>query len=334
MCIRDSINAEYGEQLQQAMVRTQVTIWKCLDVGGEVLTVGFAVFDIIMDVWIASTYYSDGRTGFFRLSLGLLGVAQVSYTFLFVFLFTPHEISNWKKAGWALVVLPFAQLVPLVVWLISMDFKTVNQLLRDLNMIKKSQPHRLENEDQLAYNIRCKLSSHIGFLVEACVEAVPQSVLQLVAMQHAGQANMLSVLSIVLSVCCLASKGYVASFSLHFRTFCFNIICFGADVVGLFATAAWLSTPTELSPIGAAWCAMWFKLAISCAALYGCAFGWFVSRTQAHNNYKDLRTLLTRPPWLSLTDRHVRLTIENAFTGTGFTAIGLFPFIVLSNPSV
>eukprot|EP00656_Telonema_subtile_P012366 TRINITY_DN16220_c0_g1_i6.p2 TRINITY_DN16220_c0_g1~~TRINITY_DN16220_c0_g1_i6.p2 ORF type:complete len:314 (+),score=57.14 TRINITY_DN16220_c0_g1_i6:88-1029(+) len=231
MCIRDSINAEYGEQLQQAMVRTQVTIWKCLDVGGEVLTVGFAVFDIIMDVWIASTYYSDGRTGFFRLSLGLLGVAQVSYTFLFVFLFTPHEISNWKKAGWALVVLPFAQLVPLVVWLISMDFKTVNQLLRDLNMIKKSQPHRLENEDQLAYNIRCKLSSHIGFLVEACVEAVPQSVLQLVAMQHAGQANMLSVLSIVLSVCCLASKGYVASFSLHFRTFCFNIICFGADVV-------------------------------------------------------------------------------------------------------
>ena len=55
--------------------------------------------------------------------------------------------------------------------------------------------------------MQCKVESHMGFLVEACVEAVPQSVLQLVAMQHAGEANALSVLSIVLSICCLASKG-------------------------------------------------------------------------------------------------------------------------------
>merc|ERR1719311_1725325 len=110
--------------------------------------------------------------------------------------------------------------------------------------LKRSDPPRIRTgEDLTLFKMRCKLMSHIGFLVEACVEAVPQSVLQLVAMQHAGEANLFSVLSIVLSISCLASKGYVAAFSVHFKTFVFNGICIAVDILGIFATAAWLSTP-------------------------------------------------------------------------------------------
>ena len=84
---------------------------------------------------------------------------------------------------------------------------------------------------ELRHVWQCKVVAHVGFLVEACVEAIPQSVLQLVAMQHAGEVSFFSVLSIILSISCLASKGYIASFSVHFRTFVFNALCIAADVV-------------------------------------------------------------------------------------------------------
>jgi hypothetical protein len=124
-----------------------------------------------------------------------------------------------------------------------MEFPPARELTRYFQLQGESGPTKKDGEDPLLYHIRCKVHSHIGFLVEACVEAVPQSILQLVAMQQAGVPDYLSVLSIVLSISCLASKGYVLAFSVHFRTFVFNGICISADVIGMFAAASWLSSP-------------------------------------------------------------------------------------------
>eukprot|EP00656_Telonema_subtile_P004229 TRINITY_DN1191_c0_g1_i3.p1 TRINITY_DN1191_c0_g1~~TRINITY_DN1191_c0_g1_i3.p1 ORF type:complete len:370 (-),score=56.38 TRINITY_DN1191_c0_g1_i3:72-1181(-) len=272
-----------------------ISIWSCLDAAGDMLTVGFAVFDIIMDVWIAYTYYCDGRTGFLKLGLGLLGIAQISYAFLFVVVFCSGGQSTLQGIFWFFVVLPFGQLVPLFVYAESLDFEWLDAKLRSLGLSSSQTPRRCHTEDLMMYKIRCKVVSHIGFLVEACVEAVPQSVLQLVAMQHAGEANALSVLSIMLSISCLASKGYVASFSIHFRTFVFGAMCVAADVLNMFASAAWLSSPAVLTPAAASACSCWVHLASLTAIFLGVFALLIALREQCKQHWDDWSRVFWTP---------------------------------------
>jgi len=220
-------------------------IWGALDILSDIFTVCFAMCDILMDTWIAYTYYTEGRTGFFYISVALLMLAQICYASLFICTFAETK-SGWTQLWIFLCVLPFGQLVPLLVYVESLHLEWFEEWILWFGFDTTSSPVIQPGEDFMLYRIRCKVMSHIGFLVEACVEAVPQSVLQLVAMQHAGEANLFSVLSIVLSISCLASKGYVAAFSVHFKTFVFNGICIAVDILGIFATAAWLSTPKAL----------------------------------------------------------------------------------------
>eukprot|EP00656_Telonema_subtile_P004222 TRINITY_DN1191_c0_g1_i15.p1 TRINITY_DN1191_c0_g1~~TRINITY_DN1191_c0_g1_i15.p1 ORF type:complete len:521 (-),score=95.54 TRINITY_DN1191_c0_g1_i15:72-1634(-) len=180
------------------------------------------------------------------------------------------------------------------------------------------------------FKIRCKIISHIGFLVEACVEAVPQSVLQLVAMQHTGQANGLSVLSIVLSICCLASKGYVASFSIHFRTFVFSGMCIAADVLNMFATAAWLSSPAVLTSTATAACACWVRLGCLTAALIGATGLSMVVKVHSEV-YWEAWSDLVRSLGLSLVflQRPATDLAWDMLCGSGIISLGVFPALVM-----
>jgi hypothetical protein len=61
-----------------------------------------------------------------------------------------------------------------------------------------------------------------GFLVESVVEAVPQSILQMVAMVVSGQVSAISVFSVVTSMVSVASHGLMVSYSIDRPTFVFN----------------------------------------------------------------------------------------------------------------
>ena len=69
-----------------------------------------------------------------------------------------------------------------------------------------------------------------GFLVEALVEAIPQCSLQVAAVVLASDASALNVFSILLSLAVIASKGWLAAYSLHRPTFVFNSLAIAADV--------------------------------------------------------------------------------------------------------
>merc|ERR1712166_324879 len=230
-----------------------------LDLCGEAFTVGFAVFDIVMDMWIAYGFYADNRMTLFYTSLLFLAIAQLCYTTLFVC--TYGNRWNFVKSSVVFaVVLPFGQMVPLLIYADNVGFEPIVKMRKALGLSGEKHPTIRDGEDLMLYHIRCKLHSHIGFLLEACVEAVPQSILQLIAMQQTGQPELLSVLSIILSISCLASKGYVAAFSVNFRTFVFNGICIAADTLGIFATVSWLSGGSSSSIVAAA-CGWWYWLA-------------------------------------------------------------------------
>merc|ERR1719461_829598 len=87
---------------------------------------------------------------------------------------------------------------------------------------------------------RSSIGRTLVFLVEAFVEAVPQCILQTVAVITIGRATSLNILSILISIIVIASKSFLVSYSISRPTFVFNLFCITADIFGLFATATWL----------------------------------------------------------------------------------------------
>lgn len=97
-----------------------------------------------------------------------------------------------------------------------------------------------EGGDMLWGYIQSKYQSHAGFLAEALAEAIPQCVLQTIAVITMGQASPLFLVSILTSVTVIGSKGYLVSYSIHRPSFVFNFCCILADMFCLFALCAWL----------------------------------------------------------------------------------------------
>lgn len=83
-------------------------------------------------------------------------------------------------------------------------------------------------------------SNALVYSYKALAEAIPQCMLQTVAIISAGEATPLFVVSIITSIVVIASKGYLISYSIHRTTFLFNFICIIADVFGLFAILSWV----------------------------------------------------------------------------------------------
>ena len=144
-------------------------------------------------------------------------------------------------------MLPFGQFVPFLAWIESFEFKWVDDLFRFLNLYTKdtdtadaTREFEEAGGDLLYDYIQKKFYSHGGFLVEALAEAIPQSILQTIAVLYFGEPSPLFIVSIFVSICVISSKGYLISYSMHRPTFVFNFICIFADVLCMFATVCWL----------------------------------------------------------------------------------------------
>lgn len=80
-----------------------------------------------------------------------------------------------------------------------------------------------------------------GFLIESVLEAIPQSILQMVFIVSQNSASPLNIASVLMSIISVASKSFLLSFSAHRPTFVLNICCITADIISAFATASWLA---------------------------------------------------------------------------------------------
>jgi hypothetical protein len=145
------------------------------------------------------------------------------------------------------VVLPVGQFVPFLAWIESFEFECVDKLFQFLQLHTKGsddvstfREFEEAGGDLLYDYIQKKFYSHGGFLVEALAEAIPQSILQTIAVLYFGEPSALFIISIFVSICVISSKGYLISYSMHRPTFVFNFICIFADVLCMFATICWL----------------------------------------------------------------------------------------------
>ena len=247
-----------------------------------------ALSDVACDVLVAHEFYSSGRGLYFGLSLVVFALAQLIYSFFFVSTWASHLSSSGRI--WAFFLcLPVAQLVPIFSFFEAFHIEWIDRRIRELglrprNSAARERPLRGARTAPLSgwQQLQQKHAGASGFMLEALAEAIPQALLQTAALVTApggvASASATMQLSIALSVLCVASKGYLVSFSIDAWTYAFNCACVAADVFALFAATAWLF---ELDRDGAANAAPlpklltlpWVAARIYAPALALCALG-------------------------------------------------------------
>lgn len=225
--------------------------WKMCDfILNDLVVVLFSLCDIFLDVAVCQQFYANGQKGYFYVSVLIFFFAQFSYCFLFVSTWGKH-LSPGLKVLVFLSVLPIGQLIPFFTWIETFRFSWLDRALvraglqptacggtaRDMERVEDEQH---ASGDILWGYIQNKYQAHAGFLAEALAEAIPQCILQTIAIITTGQPSLLFIVSITISICVISSKGYLISYSIHRPTFIFNFLCIAADCFGLFATCTWL----------------------------------------------------------------------------------------------
>lgn len=201
--------------------------------------------DMLSDILISIRWYNQGHMTFFGISMAIFAIAQISYAVLFSILFKPSYGSQEKIERVQLctffAVLPFGQLVPCFVWFQSFHWSCLDKALRCMGLGDgDTPPPNNNNEDPLRQYIRKKIFQHGGFMIEAMVESVPQSILQMVFIVVFNEYHWLNVVSITISMVSVASKGLIMSYCIDRPTFIFNFLCCVSDVFGVFCIASWI----------------------------------------------------------------------------------------------
>ena len=92
---------------------------KCIDVLYDVLTVVISIADIVTDVIVCVSFYTNQRITFFAISVTILIIAQLAYAVLFIWRFNAESKHRHICSLMLLFLclLPFGTLVSFIVYL-------------------------------------------------------------------------------------------------------------------------------------------------------------------------------------------------------------------------
>ena len=74
-----------------------------------------------------------------------------------------------------------------------------------------------------------KLRKHIGFILESILEAFPNAILQMIAIVYYEKANIVAIISILLSMTSVSTKALIFSTSINNKIFIYNWLSAVAD---------------------------------------------------------------------------------------------------------
>eukprot|EP01084_Bolivina_argentea_P109398 195553_1 len=139
------------------------------------------------------------------------------------------------------ILIPVGHLVSFLMYFAENEESKFSKWLSDTIGIKKRT--MIEMDDQLSdmakFTIK-KLNKHGGFMLEAFVEAAPQSILQLIAMVYFKETNLIAVGSIILSFTSIMTKSLVVSQGIEWKSFFFWWICICTDFFSIFFIVSWI----------------------------------------------------------------------------------------------
>ena len=205
----------------------------------DVTTLSLSIMDVVTDLLIANQFYQNDQMVFFWICISIFIIASISYSVLFITIFA----SSWEdssKFALFICLLPFSQLVPIIIWVFSFEFDWTLDLCRYMGFRDMDMSIYSDNKDPMKLYMLRKLQSHGGFLCESAVEAVPQSILQMIAIVMTNEVTVVNVVSIGLSISSVASKAFMVCYSIHGPTFFFNFLSAVADIVNIFVIVSWV----------------------------------------------------------------------------------------------
>ena len=173
-----------------------------------------SLLDLSTDIWIMITWYKQERMTFFWISFVILLLAQLGHISVF---YINHGIwpNNSKQLCHSLLsilfTIPFAPFLSFIFYLVAEQDAWLRTFIDKLPMYN-FQWHKAyidTNATELKQYLEMKLYKHVGFLTEAFIEAFPQSILQLAAIVYFNEPNIISVISILMSMCSLCGKLFV-----------------------------------------------------------------------------------------------------------------------------
>eukprot|EP01083_Nonionella_stella_P000581 1649_1 len=261
---------------------------KCLNLTYDILTILISIADVTTDIIVLVLFYLQGRTTFFTFSLVILIVAQTAYALIFMARYKVlTHLDNLGQAVLAfLALLPFGTFIAFIIYFTDNTdswFAQTFERITGLSVQYNLQHAWLTNRQSVmtTWMIK-KLSKHIGFIVEAGIEALPQSLLQITAIVYYKEANYISIASIFISMFSVASKSLVFSQGIDIKTYIWTWLCIVIDFFGIFfclsfvfytnntvLTAQYLGSFT---PIGF----MWFiKVMVSVVPIVSSGYLWW-----------------------------------------------------------
>jgi len=244
------INLVLLEKMQQVDNRSRIAgSWiKYVEFLLDFVAVVLVSTDIVTDVLVILEFYAARKMTFFYFGVVILCCAQVSYLMVFYLIFLVDgrimratNSCRYVKVFFIMLCLaPFGQLLPLFIWIESHRLPWLDSWLDTLEWSNSGCDREIkEDEDPLRHWISSKIQKHGGFIVESLIEALPQSILQFVALLCYKNVTTLSLYSIISSMTSVAIRGVMVSYSLNRATFIFNIACFTADIFNIFSCFSW-----------------------------------------------------------------------------------------------
>jgi len=136
-------------------------------------------------------------------------------------------------------LLPFGTFVAFCFYLNDRDIGDFQTGMKRINLRTDNNLYGSSAYSKSVLWIRSKLNRHLGFLLEAIIEAFPQSMLQIVAIVYYQEANYISIISILLSMFSVMTKSLILSQGIDKWTFIWTWLCAVTDFFGIFFILTW-----------------------------------------------------------------------------------------------
>ena len=210
----------------------------------DVVAILISIADVTTDVIVIYDFKVAYRMTFFGIALTIMIIAQLAYAIVFVSRFTSAK--GIKKHGEQRYIILFIIVLPMSPFL-SFFFYWLS--IPDNSLIKLLNHYEFEDEwaggistDHGSFIldwISRKLLKHMGFIMEAFLEALPQSIIQLIAIVLYQETSIVSILSICISIVSVSTKSMVLSIANDTKIFLFNWVSLVTDFLGIFVCVAW-----------------------------------------------------------------------------------------------
>ena len=267
------------------LARIQQCFLFVLNYSYDVLTILISIADVTTDIWVIYNYKQQNKVTFFIISLTIMILTQLSYSIAFALRFLDDQWTPMSKKllVYVLFTLPLSPFMPFIF------FGSQDEISHETYI----------HEPPIVVWIENKWRKHMGFIMEALIEALPQSIIQLVAIVYYQDTEILNIVSICISLTSVATKTLVFSVGIDFRVFIFNWLSLVCDFFGIFVIVSWVfynpNNPGEITFLGQ----IWIRKAVMVWGL-GCvligapmcviAFGNIISDNLGHSHRVRVRT--------------------------------------------